>query len=130
MRLITKNLIKFVETKGFSDKAFEEEVGWSNGFYGKVKAGRIAFSIEKLRSIVDRFPELNVHWLCTCHGDMIISDAFGQYQDIAKKDQILHSIQAELQLLDSKEHQRAMVALEGILELLKQFNERKKSNSK
>ncbi len=66
----------FVESKQLSDRGFEQSVGWSNGFYGKVKSNKVSFSIDKLTTILEKYPELNVHWLFTGRGNMLI----GKYE--------------------------------------------------
>ncbi len=68
---IVENLRVFVDSIHLSDRAFERSVGWSNGFYGKVKAGRTSFSVDRAAKIFEVYPQLNVHWFFTGKGSMI-----------------------------------------------------------
>jgi hypothetical protein len=75
--LLIRNLKSFVDSKELSDRAFEQSIGWSNSFYGKVKANKVSFSIDKLTTILEKYPEINIHWLFTGKGNMLV----GKYEE-------------------------------------------------
>ncbi len=69
-KMLVKNLSLFIESKNISIREFEQSVGWSNGYFGKINAGDISFSTMKLIAVFAQYPELNIHWLFTGKGYM------------------------------------------------------------
>lgn len=124
MRLITQNLIKFVESREYTDRTFENKVGWSNGFYGKVRGGKIAFSTDKLRSIIECFPELNIHWLCTGKGEMYLSVS-EQKEMGYSKDSVFHDLEKEYLMLNDKDKENLKRTLKGIVLMARKINNTK-----
>lgn len=118
--LIVKNLRLFVESNQLSDRAFERLVGWSNGFYGKVKNNGTSFSIDKLAGIIDHFPELNINWLCTGKGNMILSGT--QLDHMAVSDR--HELIADLDALESQvgDHDMLKTCRVKLLKLLDEID--------
>ena len=95
--LLIKNLVSFVDSKNLSDRAFEQSIGWSNGFYGKVKVNKVSFSIDKLTTILENYPEINIHWLFTGKGNMLV----GKYEDEPVIPTDKNSISSNLKKLES-----------------------------
>lgn len=71
-----RKFARYAREKGIvkGENSFEAYCGLSNGYFnsasrnnkGSVRSDTIALILEK-------FPELNVHWLCTGEGEMIVS---------------------------------------------------------
>jgi len=59
----------FIKSRGVGQTKFEELVGFSRGYISKVKT---SIGADKLSNIVEVFPELNLDWLITGKGEMII----------------------------------------------------------
>lgn len=62
----------FIKSRGLGQTKFEELVGFSRGYISKVKT---SIGADKLSNIVEVFPELNLDWLITGKGKMIIPPA-------------------------------------------------------
>lgn len=65
-----KRLIEFLSYLGIGQLKFEENVGLSRGYVNKIGDNITVKSLDKISSI---YPELNINWLKTGEGDMIIS---------------------------------------------------------
>ena len=64
-----ERLMEFLAYLGISQKKFEENCGLSNGF-----ADKVGDSIREvnLKKITEKYPELNMNWLKTGVGEMIV----------------------------------------------------------
>lgn len=69
---VKERLIAFIKYKGISIRRFEMACGLSNGY---IKSLRYTPTMEKMRSIIRAFPEINQTWLLTGEGEMLIKDA-------------------------------------------------------
>lgn len=56
-----------------SIKAFEDECGLSNGYIANSKKSNGSIGSDMLARMVNRFPKLNLLWLCTGRGEMLIN---------------------------------------------------------
>lgn len=65
---VKQRLISFIRYKKISLSKFEELVGLSNGY---VKNMRKSLGVEKLRNMLQVFPELNQEWLLYGEGEML-----------------------------------------------------------
>lgn len=63
----------FYGSLGVSEREFSKVVGVSQGFIQSVKTGS-AFSIENLQRIVGAYPNLNLDWLISGNGTMLLVD--------------------------------------------------------
>ncbi|MDR2584806.1 MAG: helix-turn-helix domain containing protein [Prevotellaceae bacterium] len=63
-----KNFIKF---KNLNNSVFCREVGVSSAF---VSSMRVSIQPDKLESIALKYPELNIDWLLTGRGEMLLPD--------------------------------------------------------
>ena len=63
-----ERIILFIKKKGLSQKKFEKAAGLSNGYINSLRRSPTA---EKMRSIIDAFPEINPQWLLTGEGEML-----------------------------------------------------------
>lgn len=76
--------------------ALEEKLGVSNGYITKAFSKKSAMGSDLLERIMKLFPQLNIVWLLTGDGDMILSD--GNDMAITKdyRDSIIVKLQNEL----------------------------------
>ncbi|XOV93498.1 MAG: hypothetical protein ACFHWX_02075 [Bacteroidota bacterium] len=127
MDLVIKNLVRFVESTKLSDKSFETRVGWSNGYYSKVKNAAIAISIMKLTDVLSSFPELNVYWLFTGKGDMILDKSVKESiiftPDLKKIEKKLNSVEEYVPPIGHKD----FVSLKSEVEKLLLENQQQKA---
>lgn len=72
--------------KSLSVKAFEQEIGISNGLWEKAKS----LSEDVLIKVIDRYPEINPCWLLKGEGDM-----FGGDNDRNSSIDIVDALKAE-----------------------------------
>ena len=68
---IKDRLYAFLEVKNLKPSAFERQCGLSNGFCSKVNDNITDGSVLLIQK---GFPELNVNWLKTGFGDMLIEE--------------------------------------------------------
>ena len=66
---IKDRLYDFLKAKGLKASKFEQKCGLSNGFCGKVNDNITEGSVLLIKRA---FPELNIDWLKTGFGDMLI----------------------------------------------------------
>ena len=71
---VKERLIRFIKAEGLSVRRFEMLTGLSNGFVKNMSKG---LGADKLRSILQVFPQLNSTWLLTGEGEMLVSDLNG-----------------------------------------------------
>ena len=74
--LLKDRLYAFLEAKKLKPSAFERKCGLSNGFCAKVKDN---ITDGSLLLIKKGFPELNIDWLKTGFGEMLIEDPVLEY---------------------------------------------------
>jgi transcriptional regulator with XRE-family HTH domain len=65
---VKERIIEFIRFKNISQKAFEKEVGLSNGYVNNI---RRSIQPDKLQKIALQYPDLNTGWLMTGEGEMI-----------------------------------------------------------
>lgn len=71
MENTVKERIKlFLKHLGVGQNSFESNVGWSNGYINNTKN----ISADKLLSVINEYPQLDIAWLLTGEGDMIKQD--------------------------------------------------------
>ena len=64
---------QFIENQGISVRAFEQQIGASNGLIRKAIANNTDIQSKWITAIVDNYPQLNPIWLLTDEGEMIKS---------------------------------------------------------
>lgn len=67
---VKSRLLDFIAHIGMNVRNFEVQCKLSNGFVKNISKG---IGAEKLRSILQQFPQLNSEWLLTGEGEMLIS---------------------------------------------------------
>jgi transcriptional regulator with XRE-family HTH domain len=73
MGQIQERFIHFVEIIGLTKQDIEKRIGVSNGFVGKIVAGKTSFSVDVLENILTAFPTLSPTWLTKGEGDMFLN---------------------------------------------------------
>ena len=66
-----QRLLEFIGHLGISPRSFEEGCGLSQGIIKSIKVK--GPSVDVLQKIAARYPDLNIHWLVTGEGQMLIS---------------------------------------------------------
>ena len=64
---IVSRIRQIIEYKQVSERRFCIKIGVSNGFLSKVKD----IGSEKVKKIVNAYPEISTNWLITGKGDML-----------------------------------------------------------
>jgi hypothetical protein len=67
---IKERIEEFINLKGLTVKAFEQEIGISNGLWAKTKT----VSEEVLLKVISRYNEINSEWLLKGTGEMFSSE--------------------------------------------------------
>ena len=67
---IKERIEEFINLKGLTVKAFEQEIGISNGLWAKAKT----VSEEVLLKVISRYNEINSEWLLKGTGEMFSSE--------------------------------------------------------
>ena len=65
---IKERLLAFITSKGVSVRKFEADAGLSNGYISNLRRSP---TVEKMESILYKFPELSRSWLLTGQGEML-----------------------------------------------------------
>lgn len=73
---IKDRLYDFLKAKNLKASKFEQKCGLSNGFCGKVNDNITEGSLSLIKKA---FPELNINWLKTGFGDMLIEEPSLEY---------------------------------------------------
>lgn len=68
--MIVERILQIIDYKGITKSKFYKETGLSNGFLDKVKD----IGTSKLDYILRTYPEVNINWLVTGRGHMLISE--------------------------------------------------------
>lgn len=68
---LKERFVQFLDYKGIKKATFEKSVGFSNGFVDKMGDNTRQSKIEVISNF---FPELNIVWLLTGEGDMLINE--------------------------------------------------------
>lgn len=97
---VKERLKEFVKWKKISISAFCESIGVSNAY---ISSMRVSIQPDKVKSIALSYPELNIDWLLTGNGDMIlygkkvnatIKEPISDYQYVSKDEVPLIPIDA------------------------------------
>lgn len=69
MKITVRDRIKlFLQHLDIGQNSFEAKVKWSNGYINNTKS----ISADKLNQVINEYPQLNLNWLITGKGEMII----------------------------------------------------------
>jgi phage repressor protein C with HTH and peptisase S24 domain len=70
---MVKRIQQFIESLHISIRAFEQNIGASNGLIRKAIANQTDIQSKWVSAIVDNYPQLNAGWLVSGKGDMLKS---------------------------------------------------------
>lgn len=104
MRIIDR-LQQYIEYRKLSPYAFERACGLANGYLGKQLKGRGRIGSEILEKIHSTFQDLNLTWLLTGQGEMIVSHS-GQLirEENAgygnSRDELIRMLRSQITLLE------------------------------
>lgn len=73
---VKERLKKFIESKNITVSAFEGAIGASNGYVNSIYK---SVGLDKLLAIVEKFPDLNLNWLISGEGPMLLTDVVKDY---------------------------------------------------
>lgn len=68
---MTERLTQFTEAIGISIRAFEQQIGASNGLIRKAITNKTDIQSKWLTSIAENYPQINMDWLLTGKGEML-----------------------------------------------------------
>ncbi len=86
MESVKERLIAYLSKKRITKSSFAREVGVSNAFISSI---RKSISPEVLQKIKEAFPDLNIEWLMTGEGNMILAESIeGNQIAVAGRDAI------------------------------------------
>lgn len=75
---IKDRIQEFIDFKGFDIKAFEKEIGISNGSWAKPDT----ISEKVLLKVINRWPELNSSWILKGEGSMFLEENITSSNDM------------------------------------------------
>lgn len=69
---LKERLKDFIKSQSITIKDFERSLGMSNGYVNSISKG---LGDEYMTRLIEKYPTLNIPWLLTGEGDMLIGDA-------------------------------------------------------
>ena len=72
--MILTRLKDYIDAKGISISLFERSIGMSNASFGKSLKSGGAIGTDKLENILNVYPDINIQWLLTGKGSMLLGD--------------------------------------------------------
>lgn len=96
---VKDRLVQFINHLRISTRAFEIACGFSNGFVKNISRG---IGADKMRSILQTYPQLNSDWLITGEGEMlrpVVSQQVGDIDGDARNINVYNSDAAYTTLL-------------------------------
>ena len=88
MESVKERLIAYLSKNRITKSSFAREVGVSNAFISSI---RKSISPEVLQKIKEAFPDLNIEWLMTGEGSMLLGDVSGDNNAIGHGASVTHS---------------------------------------
>lgn len=80
MKLIERLRI-YIEHKGISYNSFDKSIGASNGYIGKQLKNNASIGSDIIEKISETYKDLNIEWLITGSGDMIVDSKMTQLHE-------------------------------------------------
>ena len=82
---VIQRILQIIDYSGLGITEFSKFVGVSNGYFAKQKAKNANVGSQILEKIVKKYPDINVAWLLTGEGDMLVSrENISEKKDISK----------------------------------------------
>ncbi len=82
---VAERFFQFIELKQLRPRWVEQDCGLSNGYLAKQKKNKGSFGGIILQKIKMKFPELNMAWLVTGEGHMMLPEKSFKYESMAPK---------------------------------------------
>ena len=120
---VIDRLQRFWESKQLNLRQFEKVCGIANGYLGKQLKGRGSVGTDILQRIHNQFPDLNLFWVITGKGTMLISP------DLYKKEMADLQLQEEDAVYQTKS-KMVSILREQLDALESAFPEKKKRKKK
>lgn len=74
-------IIKFIEYLDISVRQFDISIGAANGYTLRMEKNHASVGSDVIERIVNKYPKLNLVWLITGKGSMLIEDKYFQSED-------------------------------------------------
>lgn len=107
---VKERLKKFIKSEFLTIVEFEQSIGVSNGYVNSISKN---IGIDKLNTIIERYPNLNIEWLLAGKGDMTKQsspmhqdyglkriDELNEIIDIQRK--LINNLEAEVKRLEKE----------------------------
>ena len=96
---VKQRLRSFIKAQSISIKAFEESINASNGYVNSISK---SIGLDKLESIIEIYPNLNLEWLLTGEGEMLKKKDEDPPPEEKKPDENVPELQK--QIIDLQNH--------------------------
>lgn len=111
---LKSRVLEYCEAKGLSIAAFERAAGLSNGFFKESSRNPRA---DKRKQISAAFPDLNIKWLLTGEGDMLIGSTNNGNDIAISSGKVIPYYDAEVAAGTNYEMEMAQTAPVGMIEI-------------
>ena len=98
MQELYSRLLKFIEFQGFSVSAFEKNLSLPNGAISRSIRQKRVMGADRIKLIVEKFPNLSSTWLLTGKGKMIVETISLNY-NIDRNTDLLANCLAQTELI-------------------------------
>jgi phage repressor protein C with HTH and peptisase S24 domain len=78
---VKERIKEFIYKNNLSISEFEKSIGASNGYVNSISK---SIGIDKLNSILEKYPNINIEWLLTGKGDMLREELPAQAEPVEK----------------------------------------------
>ena len=105
--MVLNRINQFIDYKGIAVSAFEKSIGMSNASLGKSLKTGGTIGADKLGSILNTYPEINLYWLVTGEGEMLTADQ--PENPVEEKPEEVAAVERLLKIIESKEEEVKML---------------------
>jgi len=70
--VLIERFLQFIDFKGLKLAQVERDLGFSNGYLGKQRDRKGSIGSNAIEKIVSAYPDINVYWLVTGEGEMLV----------------------------------------------------------
>lgn len=104
---VKENLKSYIKYEQMKINEFEESIGVSNGYVNSIHK---SIGVDKIVTIIENYPNLNIEWLFTGKGEMLKKEPNPEYSSITRlvaihkehledKNTIIKRLEAEIKKL-------------------------------
>lgn len=111
---VKSRLIEFIDYKGMSRRSFSLGIGASSSFVNSISK---SIGTEYIDRIKEKFPELNISWLLTGEGDMLIGSTNNGNDIAISSGKVIPYYDAEVAAGTNYEMEMAQTAPVGMIEI-------------